>query len=80
MAQMPASAVNVYTAEFWLSMMAGLHVPLTPLSEILGKAGTTSPAQMVRVDPKLNTGVVLGVTVTLKVVVFAHWPAAGVNV
>ena len=63
-----------------MSITAGLHAPLTPLSELAGKAGTEAPAQMVRAIPMLNTGVVFGVIVTVKVVVVAHWPAAGVNV
>jgi hypothetical protein len=61
-------------------MVAGLQVPATPLSEDAGKAGTAAPAQMVNVDPMLNTGTVFGVTVTSKFVVVAHCPAAGVNV
>ncbi len=38
------------------------------------------PAQIVRVVPKLNVGVMFGLTVTVNVVVVAHWPAAGENV
>ena len=75
-----ALGVNVYTAEFWLLTVAGLHVPLIPLSETDGNAGTVPPAQIVSVVPILNTGIVIGVTVTVKLVLFAHWPADGVNV
>ena len=51
-----------------------------PLSDVLGKAGTVSPAQMVREVPKLNAGVMVGFTVTVKLVGDAQRPAAGVNV
>ena len=59
---------------------AGLHVPVTPLSDVVGRAGTVPPAQIVSELPKPNTGVRFCVTVTLKLVVVAHCPAAGVNV
>ena len=48
--------------------------------DVLGNAGTDPPAQIVRVDPKLNVGVIFGLTVTVKVAGLAHWPALGVNV
>jgi hypothetical protein len=35
---------------------------------------------MVSVVPKANVGVTFGFTVTVNVVVVAHWPASGVNV
>ena len=60
-------------------MVAGFHVPETPLSDVVGRAGTEAPAHMVREDPKLNIGMVLGETVTSKLVVVAHCPAAGVK-
>ena len=43
---------------------AGFHVPLIPLVDVLGNTGTVPPEQMVNAVPKLNTGVVLCVTVT----------------
>jgi hypothetical protein len=58
----------------------GDHDPVTPFDDVPGKEGTVSPSQIVNVDPKENTGVVFGVTVTENVVVVAHCPAAGVNV
>jgi hypothetical protein len=68
-----ALGVNVYVDEFWLSTIDGLHVPVIPLSEREGKVGTAAPAQIVRAVPiLLNTGVVVGVTVTVKLVLFAH--------
>ena len=64
--------VNVYTPELCVFTTAGFHVPLTPLSEREGKVGTVPPAQIFNDVPKLNTGVIVGVTVTDKLVGFAH--------
>ena len=58
----------------------GLHEPVTPLSEVVGKVGTLAPLQMVREAPKPNTGVVLGFTVTFRLVGRAHKPGVGVKV
>ena len=60
--------------------MAGLHVPVTPLSDVAGSEGTVPPEQIVSALPKLNVGIVLGVTVTVRLVVVAQTPAVGVNV
>ena len=51
-----------------------------PLVDVVGKAGTVPPAQIVRLVPKLNVGVTFGLTVTVNVVDVAHCPAPGVNV
>ena len=61
-------------------MTAGLQLPLIPLSEVVGSVGTADPAHMLREVPKLNVGVMLGLTVTVKLVAVAHWPAVGVKV
>src|SRR5687768_15054650 len=62
-------------------MVAGLHVPLIPLSEVVDRNGTASPAQIVSAEPMLNTGVILGFTVTVNVAdAVAHCPAVGVKV
>ena len=66
--------------EFWLSTVAGLHVPAMPLVEVFGKAGTVSFAQIVNEVPKANVGVMFGLTVMLKLKGTAHNPAPGVNV
>ena len=66
------SGVNVYTAEAWLLTVAGLQVPVTPLLDVAGSAGTIPPAQITNEVPKLNTGTVLGVTVTSNGTEFAH--------
>ena len=40
---------------------------MKPLSEVVGNVGTVPPAQIDNVVPKLNTGVILEVTVTVNV-------------
>lgn len=76
----PPAGVNVYVAEAWLLTVVGLHVPVTPLLDVVGKEGTAPPAQMLSEVPKLNTGVTMGFTATVNVVVTAHCPASGVKV
>ena len=44
-AHCPALGVNVYTPEFWLSMVEGLQVPVIPFVDVPGKSGTAEPAQ-----------------------------------
>ena len=67
-------------AEASLSIADGLQVPLMPLVDVAGSNGTVAPAQIEVEVPKLNAGVMIGFTVTVKVVVVAHNPAAGVKV
>ncbi len=76
----PAVGVNVYTPEFWLSAIERVQVPVVPLAEVVGNAGTVPPAPIVRSVPKLNTGGMFGLIVTVNVVPVAHWPASCVNV
>lgn len=66
--------------EFWVFTTAGFHVPLIPFVDVVGKVGTAPPAQIDKLPPKLNVGVMLGLTVTSNVVLVAHCPAVGVNV
>jgi hypothetical protein len=66
--------------EAWSSTTAGFHEPVMLLSEVAGNAGTDPPLQIVSELPKLNVGIMVGFTVTVKVVVVAHCPLAGVNV
>lgn len=47
---------------------AGLQVPVMLLLDVVGKAGTASPVQLVLLFAKLNVGVMLGFTVTVNVV------------
>ncbi len=57
---------------------AGAHVPLIPLVEVVGSGASGSPEQIAATAA--NVGVTSGLTVTVKVVVIAHWPAVGVKV
>ena len=63
-----------------MSAVAGLHVPVIPLSDGEYNAGTDCPWQIVSVVPKLNVGVIFGFTVTTNVAGNAHCPGSGVNV
>ena len=63
-----------------MSTTEGLHVPVIPFVDVVGNVGTLPPAQIVSVVPKLNAGVTLGFTVTVKVTGKAQTPAVGVNV
>jgi hypothetical protein len=59
-------------------MTAGFQVPLIPLFEVDGSIGG---AAFTHNGPTaLNTGIIAALTVTVKLVAVAHWPAAGVNV
>jgi hypothetical protein len=63
-----------------LSTVEGLHIPVILSVDIVGSVGTVPPAHTVSVVPKLNVGVMLGLTVTVNVVGSAQSPAVGVNV
>ena len=57
---------------------AGLQVPAIPLADVNGSAGATEFKQS---EPNgLKVGVIIRLTVTVNVVVVAHWPASGVKV
>ena len=56
----------------------GDQVPVMPLVDVNGNTGATAPEQIGATAAKV--GVKLGVTVTVIVVVAAHWPASGVKV
>jgi aminoglycoside/choline kinase family phosphotransferase len=49
-----------------------------PFVDVVGNVGATSPEQIGATAAKV--GVTLGLTVTVNVVVDAHWPASGVKV
>ena len=53
---------------------------MMPFVETGGNGGAVAPVQIVSDVPKSKTGVMVGVTVTVNVVVVAHSSAAGVNV
>jgi hypothetical protein len=59
-------------------IVAGLHVPVTPLVDVVGSASGVSPAQYGPIGSKVVTG--LGLTVTVIVVPLAHCPAFAVKV
>jgi len=64
--------VNVYVPEALLLTTEGLHVPVIPFVDVVGKVGTVPPAQIFNEVPKLNVGVMFGVTVTVNVPGNAH--------
>ncbi len=79
-AHKPAVGLNVYTPELLLSIVDGFQVPVMLFVEVTGNAGTDAPAQIASDEPKLNVGGTFELTVTVNVVVVAHFPAVGVNV
>jgi hypothetical protein len=68
----------VYVPVAVLLTMDGDHVPVIPLVEVDGSVGATVPEQIAGIAA--NVGVIFGLTVTVNVVVVAHWPAVGVKV
>ena len=58
--------------------MAGLHVPLMPLVEVVGNAAMVAPLQYGPTAAKV--GVTFGLIVIVSCAVVAHCPAVGVNV
>ena len=48
--------------------------------DVVGNVGTDPPAQIFKLVPKLNVGVMFGFTVIENVAIVAHCPAVGVNV
>ena len=59
-------------------MSAGAQVPVIPLLEVVGNGFNVPPEQMGATA--VNVGVMFGLTVMVRVVVVAHWPAPGVKV
>ena len=58
--------------------IAGLHVPVMPFLDVVGRAEIVAPEQYG--PTAANVGVTLGLTVIVIVAVVAHSPAVGVNV
>ena len=59
-------------------IVAGLHVPVMPLVDVVGNAGAVLFWQ---IGAKvLNVGVICGLMVMLNDPFIAHWPALGVKV
>ena len=63
-----------------MSTVDGLHVPVMLSVDVVSKTGIVPPAHIVSDVPKLNVGVMFGLTVTVNVVGRAQSPAVGVNV
>ena len=63
-----------------MSTTEGVHIPVIPFVDMPGRVGTVPPAQIDKLDPKLNVGTRIGLIVTLNVVLVAHCPVVGVNV
>jgi hypothetical protein len=57
---------------------AGAHEPVIPLLEVVGNGAKVAPEQIG--VTAVNVGVILGLTVIVKVAVVAHCPAVGVKV
>lgn len=55
-----------------LLTVAGLQVPVMPLSDVLGKVGTEPPEQIFWLLPNEKVGGTIGFTVTLRLVEVAH--------
>ena len=79
-AHKPGVGVKVYVSEFVLSIAERLQVPVIPFVDVVGNAGAVAFSQIVIAVPKLNAGVMFGLTVTANVAIIAHWPAVGVKV
>ena len=58
--------------------VAGLHVPVILLVDVVGSIGAVVPEQIGSIAS--NVGTMLELTVIFIVVVVAHCPASGVNV
>ena len=72
----PLVGVNVYNVVTVL-FIAGDHVPVIPLLDVVGKAANVAPE--LTAATCVNVGVVFGVTVMVMVVVLAHNPVVGVK-
>ena len=57
---------------------AGDHVPVIASLEVVGNGDNVAPEHIGATA--VNVGVMLELTVIVKVAVVAHWPASGVNV
>ena len=59
-------------------IVAGLHVPLIPLVEVVGSVGAAAFWQSGPMA--VNVGVICGLIITVNVALIAHCPGAGVKV
>jgi hypothetical protein len=79
-AHCPEPGVKIYVPDAWLFITAGLQEPAMPLPDVAGRAGTVPPAQTIIDVPKVKTGVIFGLTVTVKITGGAQVPGVGVKV
>jgi hypothetical protein len=77
-AHCPTTGVKVYVADAVLLMIAGLQVPVIPLTEVVGNVGAVEPEQ--KAGMAANAGVTWLVMVISMVAIVPHWLASGVNV
>ena len=79
-AHCPAAGVNVYVVvpAVAVFIVAGLHVPVIPLFDVVGRTGAVLFWQSGPIA--VNVGVICELIVMLKVAVVAHCPADGVKV
>jgi hypothetical protein len=77
-AHCPAVGVKVYVPDAVLLTVAGDHVPVYPLFDVVANVGAVLPEQNAAIE--LNDGVTGAFTVTLILAVLAHCPAVGVKV
>lgn len=70
--------MKVYVPELVFDTVDGDHVPVIPALSVVGRAGATSPLQIL--VAKLNVGVTIGFTVIVNVGEVAQIPGVGVNV
>ena len=61
-----------------LLTVAGDQVPVMPFVDVVGSVGVAAPEQIGATAAKV--GVKLELTVTVNVVLVAHWPAVGAKV
>ena len=72
--------VNTYVPELLGSTIAGDHVPVMLLVEVLGNNGTVPFRQIVSDVPNGKAAITFGITVTASVTGMPQVPAAGVKV
>jgi hypothetical protein len=77
LAQSPTVGVKVYVALAVLLTVAGFHVPVIPLFEVVGKTGAVAPLQIAGIA--VNVGITFGLTVTVKLAVAIQLPELAVN-
>ena len=73
-------AVNTYVPELLGSTTAGFQVPVMPLVDVLGNAGTVPFSQIVSDVPNAKAAITFGITTMFTVTGMPQVPAAGVKI